>query len=313
MFPLGGAGGRWLGGAGAREIAMAGAAAAPAGCGAALWPVPPCWNAACGGANASCACTAPWTANRFEVDGARLCVIHPGVLDALYAVALGALALQLAVWVAAERLELRRGGRYKLKARLPFIGKLVIILGMVVLLLRCLIYDAAMFFDRTTTALAFFFVFVCDAFTSYNTYVFVSGASKGSTLLDAQTDRSVCYATRANAPARTAHAQAEVARGNAKSELGSEMMSKFPALSTLDPRALAIKLACLNILVLAVACATLSPSVPLSMALRLFYAADLIACVGGVGAFERAILPLADMYSELLATSLLYVEGSELD
>jgi hypothetical protein len=100
-------------------------------------------------------------------------------------------------------------------------------------------------------------------------------------------------------------AQAELAKRNAKSELGSEMMSKFPSLSTLDPRALAIKLACLNTLVLAVACATFSPSVPLSTAVRLFYAGDLIACVGGIGAFHHAILPVADMYSELLATSML--------
>lgn len=290
---------------------MAGAATALEGCGGALWPVPPCWNAACG-ANASCACTAPWTANRLEVDGARLCVIHLGVLDALYAVALGALALQFAVGVAAERLELRRGEKYKLKARLPFILKLITVSGFFMLLLRCVINDAAIFFDRTTTALVFFFIFLTNAFSSYNTFVFVSGASKWARPLGCK-----LTALPATRPARVLlrerpRVQARLAKMNVK-DLGSEI-SKFPALSTLDPRALAIKLACLNTLVLAVACATLSPAVPLSTALRLFYAADLISCLGGVGAFESAILPVADMYSELLATSMLYVavEGTEL-
>ncbi len=83
------------------------------------------------------------------------------------------------------------------------------------------------------------------------------------------------------------------------------MMTKFPALSTLDPYTLAIKMACLNTLVLAVACATLLPSVQLSTALRLFYAADLLACIGGLGTTLAAIHPIEDMYKELLATSAL--------
>jgi hypothetical protein len=81
------------------------------------------------------------------------------------------------------------------------------------------------------------------------------------------------------------------------------MMTKFPALSTLDPHALAIKMACLDTLVLAVACATLFPSVQLSTALRLFYAADLLACVGGLGTTLAAIHAVEHMYKELLATS----------
>ncbi len=86
-------------------------------------------------------------------------------------------------------------------------------------------------------------------------------------------------------------------------ELGATTITKFPALSVMNPHALAIKLACLNSFVLAVACATLFPSLPLSAALRLFYAADLIACVGALGTALAALKPIEDMYHELLAAS----------
>ncbi len=86
-------------------------------------------------------------------------------------------------------------------------------------------------------------------------------------------------------------------------ELGASMTTKFPALSVMNPHALVIKLACINSFVLVVACATLSPSLPLSVALRLFYAADLIACVGGLGTTLAALTPVEDMYHELVAAS----------
>jgi hypothetical protein len=149
-----------------------GVEALEAACGGALWPLPPCWNGVC--VNASCACEAPWEANRFEVDGVQPCLIYPGVIDTLYAVGLGALVMQIGIGIAVELIELRRSWRnYTLRARFPFLGRLFVIFSITVVLLRCVFYDAAIFFNRATTALVFFFIWLIHVFTTINTFIYV--------------------------------------------------------------------------------------------------------------------------------------------